>query len=100
MTGDIILMRGPQNTREVKLFQSIVLYVDCRGCMAHNHVFKWVGRVIGFEPTRLAGDAAVVEVLKRNESGDFRDCPQGEERIIVADVSLQEIVPGLWCIYK
>lgn len=93
-------MRGPLDERETKLFQSIVVKIDCRGCMAHNHVIKWVGRVVGFEATRLTTDAAVVEILKRDETGDIRDRPQGEERIIVADGSLQEIVPRLWCIYK
>jgi hypothetical protein len=88
------------NWKRAKLRNAIVIAYQCDGCMAHDHKFKWVGRVEGFEMTRLAGEAARVRIIKRDDCRDVRDHDLGTQLVIVADGSLQQIGPGLFFYFK
>lgn len=76
--------------KKVDLTDAIVLYIQCDGCMAHVHNFKWIGRVVGFEMSQYAGEVAVVDVFKDGNT-DWRDGNVGVRQVAVADGSLQKL---------
>lgn len=88
------------NWKRAKLRNAIVVAYDCNGCMGTDHDYRWIGRVEGFEQTRYAGEAARVRIIKRDESGDFRDRDLGTELVIVDDASLQQMSSGLFFYFR
>lgn len=77
----------------------IVIRFDCNGCMASDHQFRWIGKVVTFEPSRYSGQMAVVQIFKRDTWGDIRDRDEGVERVAIEDKSLQ-IVKNIWILFK
>jgi hypothetical protein len=84
-----------------RLANATVVSFDARGCMAHDHQFKWIGVVSGFEPTRYAGVAARVRVVKVSVyPGDCRDGDLGTELCPINDTCLQELAPGRFILVR
>jgi hypothetical protein len=89
----------PKKRRRKALEGATVVAFDCRGCMAENHQFDYLGIVEGFEPTRYAGDAARIRVLKRDNQ-DYRDVDLGTTLEIVSNGSLQQLGPKLFVMFR
>jgi hypothetical protein len=88
-------------TRKRALIDATVIAFDCRGCMATDHQFMWVGVVVGFEMTRFAGEAAKVRIIKKgNGPGDARDGTLGFELEPIENGALQQLAPKLWAVYR
>jgi hypothetical protein len=87
--------------RRAELRDAVVVKFDARGCMAHDHVFVYVGVVEGFESTRLAGTAARIRLLKRGRyNADIRDEDLGTDLHPILDTCLQKIRPGLFFLVR
>lgn len=84
--------------RRWKLNGAVVTAFDCRGCMAENHVFLWVGRIDRFEE-HYGRPQAVVTILKRCNR-DIRNSDLGREHIDLHDPCLQEINRGVYGLFK
>jgi hypothetical protein len=93
------LFGGERAARKRALQGATILSFDCRGCMASDHQLMWVGVVEGFEPTRHAGEAARVKIIKRDHV-DIRDQDLGVELEPIANGALQELAPKLWAVYR
>ena len=86
--------------KQQALKNALVMRIDCEGCMASDHQFRWIGRVVGFEESHhCPGGVARIQVIKRDRSGDWRDDDQGIEKCAVADGALQELSPGFFIKY-
>lgn len=88
---DIIL---PKMQRTLAVGDTILAF-DCRGCMATDHHFDYVGKVVGFRETRYAGMAAVVKVIKYMNR-DNRDNTFEDRLEPVGNSCIQWMSPGLW----
>lgn len=93
------LFGGERAARKMALKGATVLSFDCRGCMATDHQLQWVGVVEGFEPTRFAGEAARVKIIKKGHV-DIRDEDLGVSLEPIANGALQELAPKLWAVYR
>jgi hypothetical protein len=62
---------------------------------AHPHELV----VEGFEPTRFAGEAARVKIIKKGNV-DIRDHGLGYSIEPIANGALQELAPKLWAVYQ
>lgn len=81
------------------LRNAIVIGFEARGCMASEHQFRYIGKVIGYEQTRFAGEAVVIQVLKK-EAGDYRDCEQGTTLEPISNPCLQMLGPRLFMVVR
>lgn len=82
---------------------AVFVYFDCRGCMAQDHRFMWIG--VGDHFTNSSYDAGGTEIeiriLKRaGDPDDSRDTDKGFENFFVGDGSIQNVAPGLYLIFK
>jgi len=84
--------------RKSEFKNALMLAFDCRGCMAEDHRFMWIGTVTGFERTRFAGLAAQVKIIKRDSHGDWRDGDQGYEIVPLSEP--QQLAPGILVVYR
>lgn len=83
------------------LRNAIIISFEMRGCMASESVFQYVGKVIGYEQTRFAGEAVVVQVLKKFGPGDYRDGDDlGTMLEPISNNCLQKIGPKLWIVTR
>lgn len=83
----------------------IVIKFECRGCMASDHRWEWIGELVEQQPnhrfSNFVGTNGVVRVLKhRDVNGDIRDHDLGTQHVVMEDGSLQLIRPGLYFYYK
>ena len=90
----------PLSPRAKALLGSYIIAFDCRGCMAHDHQFMWLGRVVDIVE-RDGQEFIVVERMKaRGNPHDYRDMEIGQHEETVADGALQELGPGLWVVSR
>lgn len=75
-----------------------VLSFDCRGCMAEQHDFEWVGQIVRFED-KWNQPHAVARVLKRANM-DCRDHALGEVFIPLHDTQLQQLHGTVWAWFR
>lgn len=93
------MMFGLENiARKRVLKDSLMICFRCDGCMAEDHKFQWIGTVTGFEKTRFAGWAAQVKVIKRDNSGDWRDRDQGYEIVPIGEP--QALAPNFYSVFR
>jgi hypothetical protein len=82
------------------------VYFDCRGCMASDHRFEWVGVGDHFALAESSPgqerwrQRIVIRVVKRKDTGDFRDQDLGFESYFPGDGTIQLLAPGLYVIFK
>lgn len=97
-----VLLSIVVESRRRSMVGAIFVYVDCRGCMAHDHRLKWIGVGEREEPGDDRADPKiVVRILKHNgvqESSADHD--QGSETFFATDKSIQKLAPNLYMIYK
>jgi hypothetical protein len=82
-----------------KLMGATIIRFDCRGCMASDHRFEWIGYVEGFEKSKHAGTVARVKIVKRDGMPtDYRDEDLGYRLEAIHNGGLQELAPKLWMV--
>lgn len=72
-----------------------VVKFDCRGCMAHDHVMVWIGKVEEVAPGLQNTKVRIIKDPARSPS-DARDVDLGYEWITAEDASLQWVASGLF----
>lgn len=79
---------------------SIILCVECNGCMVERHDFKWLGIVRGFEEQPV-GPSIIVRIIKQ-ENLDIRDKEFLREIIPYRCTNLQPLLLGanIWGYFK
>lgn len=80
---------------------AVVVAFDCRGCMADDHRFMWIGTVTGYSPNANAGESVVVKINKSDKAhGDSRDRDLGTERPVWDNGAFQKLAPNLYALYS
>lgn len=90
----------PKKSNKPKIGDVVVSF-DCRGCMATDHVFEWIGRVesIGeMKPPNERYGMVIVEILKVEHRDCRAHCLGKAEVPIIGD--LQEISRGVWVWFR
>lgn len=75
-----------------QMYGAICMVFSCDGCMAQDHRFELVGRIVGFD-----GDCAIVEIIKE-ANRDSRDYIMN--RKIVPLVDTQKLSRGLYARFR
>lgn len=89
--------------RKCKLKGATIACFTGEGCQGMDE-FKWIGRVIGFQKTKVSkesGEDIVIQVIKYNRSyGDNRDVAKKE--IFTYPLWSKDLqnVDGVWILFK
>jgi hypothetical protein len=88
------------NKTVAKMQGATVISFDAEGCMASDHVFKWVGTIESFESAERY-TYAIVKVAKRaGVAHDVRDKGLGHAKVLVEAGDFQYIGPGLYFVFR
>lgn len=83
----------------------IVVKFHCNGCMATEHDFQYVGKIIKIYRKKIGNGGKKkykfcnIKILKADHY-DVRDGVLGDCEELVDDGSFQQISKKVWCIFK